>query len=108
MRSNSTVTKLASTANPAKSSKDNRVLWSKETERHVRASVALLLDDYEDDKALALVSLLELVANEAEFTDRDFMAHVARSEAFTYTKAFSKACQTFANKAKQTALATAA
>jgi NADH:ubiquinone oxidoreductase subunit E len=91
MRSNSTTTKPTPTT--------DRRTKAAATDKKIRNLIARLLRDDDDDQARALITLVQLISEERDFIERDFIAYVARSTAFTYTHAFSKACQDFAKKA---------
>jgi hypothetical protein len=99
MRSNSTTKKPAATT--------DRAAKSIVTEEKIRAMVSRLLINDDDAQAQALVALTQMIADERDFTDRDYMTFVVRSAAFAYTMEFSNACNEFARKAKLAHIGTA-
>jgi hypothetical protein len=73
--------------------------WDK-SQSHIRALVERILTDEDNDQALALIALIDIITFEKKgLLDRETLAGMAVNHAYTQTLAFGDAALAFRDKA---------
>ncbi len=74
--------------------------WDK-SQSHIRVLVERILTDEDNDQALALIALIDVIAfGNKELLDRETLAGMAENHAYTQTLAFSDAASAFRDEAR--------